>query len=58
MTDTCPSCLTRGVPPAKEIRRGDQIAHGYICRCGHRWATTRSAAAYEADPRRHLGRAA
>jgi hypothetical protein len=46
MSDTCPNCLAPGIPPAKEARRGDQIVHGYICRCGHRWATTRSARAY------------
>jgi hypothetical protein len=51
VTDTCPSCLAPGIPPAKERRRGDQIAHGYICRCGHRWATTRSAAAYDVPGR-------
>lgn len=46
MTDTCPNCLTRGIPPAQERRRGQHIAHGYICRCGHRWATARLIAAY------------
>jgi hypothetical protein len=58
MTDTCPSCLARGIPPAKEIRRGDQIGHGYICRCGHRWATTRSAAAYTTRRNRRTEEAA
>lgn len=48
MTDTCPNCLAPGIPPAKERRRGERIVHGYICRCGHRWATARQAEAYPA----------
>lgn len=47
LTDTCPNCLTRGIPPAAERYRGPRVAHGYICRrCGHRWATARLVAAY------------
>ncbi|MGW2113726.1 hypothetical protein [Streptomyces zhihengii] len=58
MNDTCPACLRRDIPPAKEVRRGDQIVHGYICRCGHRWATTRSAEMYGQTPEAPALRAA
>jgi hypothetical protein len=47
MTDTCPNCVTRGIPPAASRRRGDQIAHGYRCPdCGHQWATARDLPSY------------
>lgn len=58
MTDTCPRCLAPAIPPAKELRRAGRIVHGYICRCGHRWATVRQADAYEDAPRQRMGRAA
>jgi hypothetical protein len=52
MTDACPACLRRGIPPAATARRGDRIVHGYRCPdCGHQWATTRLLSAY-VHPRR------
>lgn len=56
MTDSCPVCCRRGIPPAAEQRRGDAIVHGYLCAtCGHRWATTRHLPSYSELHRRARG---
>ncbi|MBB4893506.1 hypothetical protein FHS39_002537 [Streptomyces olivoverticillatus] len=47
MTDSCPACVRRGIPPAATRRRGDTVVHGYRCPvCGHQWATARHLPAY------------
>jgi len=46
VTDSCPRCCTRDIPPAATRHRGDQILHGYRCTCGHQWATARLLPAY------------
>jgi hypothetical protein len=51
MTDSCPSCLTRGIPPAATARRGDRLVDGYRCPdCGHQWATARDLTSYPPHP--------
>lgn len=47
ITDTCPSCLRRDIPPAATKARGARLVHGYRCPgCGHTWATGRDLTAY------------
>lgn len=46
VTDSCPSCLRRGIAPAASRRDGQQLVHTYRCRCGHRWETSRLTPAY------------
>jgi hypothetical protein len=47
VTDSCPSCAARDIPPADTAHRKGRIVHGYQCRrCGHTWATVRDLAAY------------
>ncbi len=47
LTDTCPSCTTRGIAPADTRRRGDRTVDGYRCpNCRHTWATVRDLTAY------------
>ncbi|MFE0794705.1 hypothetical protein [Streptomyces mutabilis] len=56
MTDSCPNCCRRGIPPVAERRRDDAIVHGYECPCcGHRWATSRLLSAYS-EIHRHRAR--
>ncbi|OMI34448.1 hypothetical protein [Streptomyces sparsogenes] len=47
LTDSCPSCLRRGIAPAATRWRSNRIVHGYRCpRCGATWTTTRDLTAY------------
>jgi hypothetical protein len=50
MTDACPRCLRRDIPPAATRTRGPATVTGYRCPCGHGWATSRLNAAYPAAP--------
>lgn len=53
MTDSCPSCLARGITPAASRRSGESVVHGYRCpSCGHAWATSRLLTAYSDIHRR------
>ncbi|MEV7466189.1 hypothetical protein AB0O20_06690 [Streptomyces kronopolitis] len=46
-TDSCSSCLARGIAPADTRTRGDRRVDGYRCpHCGHTWAVTRDLTAY------------
>lgn len=54
MTDTCPRCLRREIPPAAVRRREGAEACGYRCPCGHEWAVARHLDAYpQTDHPRH-----
>ncbi|MFF8784743.1 hypothetical protein [Streptomyces sp. NPDC015125] len=47
ITDSCPSCLARGIAPAESRTRGDRTVDGYRCpNCRHAWATARDLTAY------------
>lgn len=47
MTDSCPACVRRAIPPAAERRRGESVVHGYRCpACGYIWATARHLPVY------------
>lgn len=47
MTDSCPSCCRRGIPPVVSRGRGETVVHGYHCpACGHAWITARHLPAY------------
>lgn len=47
MTDTCPNCCHRGVPPRTERDDGAQLRSAYRCpNCGHAWITNRLRDAY------------
>ncbi|MEU2924160.1 hypothetical protein ABZ636_03735 [Streptomyces sp. NPDC007251] len=49
MTDTCPRCCRRHVPPRAERTDDSQIRSAYRCPdCGHAWITSRQRAAYPA----------
>jgi CxxC motif-containing protein len=53
MTDSCPSCVRRRIPPAAHRTRGAATVTGYRCPRGHTWATSRLTAAYTApNPRK------
>lgn len=53
MTDTCPCCLARGIPPTSRRRDGEHTTAAYRCaRCGHTWTTSRWTPAYRRTPRR------
>lgn len=58
MTDTCPRCLRRGIPPAASRIRGRAVVDAYRCRCGHRWATSRDTTAYPSTTATRPARAA
>jgi hypothetical protein len=48
--DTCPTCLTRDIPPALTRHAGQRTRCGYQCpRCGQQWITERLDTAYPAD---------
>lgn len=46
MTDSCPRCCRRDIAPATTRTRGNHLVHGYRCRCGATWVTTRDLPAY------------
>jgi predicted RNA-binding Zn-ribbon protein involved in translation (DUF1610 family) len=47
MTDTCPNCCRRDVPPRAERSDDRQLRHAYRCPdCGHAWITNRLRTAY------------
>jgi hypothetical protein len=46
VTDSCPSCLRRGIHPVASRTRGRSTIYGYRCPCGHAWTTSRLNAAY------------
>lgn len=46
MTDSCPRCLRRDVPPASCCRRGVETVYVYRCSCGQEWTTARMTTAY------------
>lgn len=46
LTDSCPSCLRRGIAPVASLTGRTATVHGYRCPCGHAWATSRLHAAY------------
>lgn len=53
MTDSCPSCMARGIKPAASSTRGGAVVDGYRCpSCGHAWATSRLLPAYSDIHRR------
>ncbi|KOT49942.1 MULTISPECIES: hypothetical protein [Streptomyces] len=57
MTDTCPNCCRRRIPPCAERRRGNGLVHGYRCPgCGHEWVTARYLPAYSDIHRRRAER--
>ncbi|MGY1579191.1 hypothetical protein [Streptomyces sp. MN13] len=49
MTDTCPRCSCRGIPPRAERTDDTQTRSAYRCPdCGHAWITSRLRSAYPA----------
>lgn len=46
LTDSCPRCQCRGIPPVESRRRGVSVVALYRCRCGHAWITSRLVDAY------------
>lgn len=50
MTDNCPACTRRNVPPVTGRTAGSRASHLYHCPgCGHVWSTNRDLGAYEQD---------
>lgn len=59
MTDSCPNCCRRDVPPAAEHHCGESVVHACRCpACGHHWTTSRLHTAYPDTRREERGRAA
>ncbi|MEV8548361.1 hypothetical protein AB0L04_00700 [Streptomyces glaucescens] len=49
MTDSCPRCNRRDVPPRAERTDDTQTRSAYRCpACGHAWITSRLRSAYPA----------